>query len=196
MIPGRCTLILRAFTLFRKRQLKPRGSFNPPFLYLQLLVLLCHLTSLAHYAPSPTPLDKRPVTARPQPSCCMSDLQEMLGGGKNWRACPQFSSIVWTKWVKLGCTSPNMGTQSHGNDILVMPNCFPWCVVIVWPVEAGVGLQAGKTLSAYQAPYMHIHVHKYRYLTTQQLHSTIILHLHIAIPSYLKIAVNGILTTE
>lgn len=62
------------------------------------------------------------------------------GPRQNWRACPQFSSFMWTKWVKLGCRSPNRGRHSHGDDILVTPNCFPWCVVIVWPRE-GIGSQ-------------------------------------------------------
>ncbi len=67
--------------LLRRPQVSaPHGSFNAPPPYLQLLVLLCCLTSLAHYTPSPTRLGKRPVTARLQPSCCVSDLQKMLGG--------------------------------------------------------------------------------------------------------------------
>lgn len=140
--------------------LHPRGSFNAPSLYLQLRVLLCFLTSLPHYIPSPTPLGRRPVTARLQPQLpCVRLAGNARGAHQNWRACPQFSSIVWTKWVKLGSSRPNIGTQSHGNDILVMPNCFPWCVVIVWPEETGVGLQAAKMQSAYQASYMHIHEH-------------------------------------
>lgn len=112
------------------------------------------------------------------PAAVCQTCRKCSGGHQNWRACPQFSSIVWTKWVKLGPSSPNIGTQSHGNDILVMPNCFPWCVVIVWPGDASVGLQAAKMLSAYQAPYAPTCTHEYRYLTAQQLHSTIILHLH------------------
>lgn len=93
------------------------------------------------------------------PAAVCQTCRKCSGGHQNWRACPQFSSMVWTKWVKLGSSSPNIGTQSHGNDILVMPNCFPWCVVIVWPGEAGAELQAAKTLSAYQAPCMYTYVH-------------------------------------
>lgn len=72
------------------------------------------------------------------------------GGHRNWRACPQFLSIVWTKWVKLGSSS-----TKHRDSItwqwyfsqaqllsLMCGNCLTW--------DAVLGLQAAKTRHAYQ----------------------------------------------
>lgn len=160
MIPGWCRLIVTALTQTSWSFCPPMAHSSPPLFHLQLLVLFCYLTSLVHYTPSPNSLDEKTsgsTSATQLPHVRLAG--NARGSHQNWRACPQFSSIVQTKWVKLGSSSSNIGTQSHGNDILVMANCSPWCVVIVWPMEA-TGSQDGVCMPST------IHAHMYKQVQT------------------------------
>lgn len=136
---------------------------NPSPQNLQQAVLLFYPTFLAHYTPSATLLATKPAQAHPRLFLlCIRLCRQCSGGHQNWRACPRFSSTIWTKWVKLGSSDTKHRDRvtrqwyfSHAQLVSLM--CGNCLTCGECRCESGVGGTSGKMLPAYQATHVRSH---------------------------------------